>query len=328
MNFTLTRKSMKDFGDKYAQAETYGFEPSDSPYLVPVDEGYRFDNVDAMRLMTIAWAREWERKEGTHRKGILFFGPTGSGKTSLIEQFFARLNVPLLRVTWNPKREADEMLTDRILVDGMLLDRDQAITTAARQGLPVVINELDLADPAELVSLNDVIEKGLIVLPNGETIQAKRGFMVFATANTAGVDDEDGVYHGTRSQNASTLRRFYKICLGYPSVEDEVNFLKERFPHLKDSPLIEGVANVAVKIRQAFAGTSDAVQLSKPISRPETVDWLELIDAMRYLKGTSTNIVEYALSFVFTNGMSEGDRAAVKLILESVFVNNDLEAAP
>lgn len=314
--------SMANFGPQYSNATTAGHStPKQSPYNVVVNPEYRFDNVDAMRIMTAAWGREWTRGEQEHRKGVMMYGPTGSGKSSFVEQFFARLNVPLVRVTWNPKGEASELLTDRILVDGMLLDRDQAITIAARQGLPLLVNEIDLADPAELVSLNDIIEKGLIVLPSGETIQAPRGFMVFATANTAGVDDEDGVYHGTRSQNASTLRRFFKVELGYPSLQDEIEFLTAKAGPDAEPGLITSVASTVVKIRQAFEGTIDGVRLSKPISRPEAVDWLALLGTMGYLRDSGINVAEYTLGFAFSNGMPEAETTALRLIIEQCFTS-------
>jgi midasin (ATPase involved in ribosome maturation) len=307
------------FGDVYRGALMPGFTDADtSPYQVPIDPEYRFDNVDAMRLMSQVWAREWERPEHRHRKGVLFFGPTGSGKSSFAEQFFARLRVPVVRVTWNPKREADQMITDKVLVDGMLLDKDQAIAIAAKQGLPLIINELDLADPGELVSLNDVIEKGVVTLPNGETFIAARGFVVFATSNTSGVDDEEGVYHGTKAQNASTLRRFFQIRMGYPTEDTEKAFLAELFPKLSDA-FVGSVAKVVTKIRQAYEGTLDGKRLSKPISRPETLDWVDLMGRFAYLKTKGVNVAEYAMGFAFANGLPDGDKTTVHHIIEQHF---------
>jgi MoxR-like ATPase len=317
MQYQQVKASMACFGPQYATASVVGFESNSSPLNVPIDAGYLFQDLDAMRIMVAAWNREWTRPEEAHRKGVLFFGPTGSGKSSFVEQFFARLNVPLARITWTPRKEASELLTDRVLVDGTLLDRDQVLVIAARQGVPVLINEIDLADPAELVSLNDIIERGVITLASGEIVKANRGFMVFATANTAGIEDADGVYHGTQAQNASTLRRFFKAELGYPSEIQEREFLDKAAQHC--DPLIRAiVAKMATKIRQAFAGTLDGVCLSKPISRPEMVDWAMLAAQFGYLHNQGINPLEYAMGFAFANGAPAGDQAAIKLMLEQV----------
>lgn len=287
-------------------------------YLLGSDPEYMFDNLDVMRLLVYAWNREWTRPEGRHRKGVYLSGPTGSGKSSVIEQFFARIGVPLVRTTWNPKRESEEMLTRRTLENGQLHDVDQAIAIAAKLGLPVKIDEIDLADPAELVALNDLIEKGVIALPNGQTITAERGFMVFCTANTAGVEDETGIYHGTRSLNASTLRRFFCVEMDYPSEAAESSFLKRVFPKFP-AQLIESSAKTVTMIRQAAAGTLDGKRLTFPISRPETIDWIEMMGAFAKVTFDGTNAAQYAMSACFAQRLPVADREVVSGIVESVF---------
>lgn len=306
------------FGDKYQGAEVHGFAENDSQWLVPINPDYIFDNTDAMRMMHQVWGRELERPESRHRKGIYFSGPTGSGKTSFVEQFFARLNVPLLRATWNPKREAEDMVSTQTLVDGDLLPRDQAIAIAARQGLPVLINEVDLADPGELMALADVVEKGLITLPNGQAFTAERGFIVFCSANTAGTDDEAGIHHGTRSQNVAFLRRFFHVHMGYPDLDAEVEYLQTAFPKAEQT-FLECAAKVAVKIRQAFEGTADKERLSSPISRPELLDWVDMMFRFEGLKSKGKNVAEFAMDMCFARRLNEADRITVFSIVENCF---------
>lgn len=322
-SFNTITMNMADrgFGQQY-QANIIGFADNNSPWLVPVDPDYVFDNVEAMRLMHQVWVREWERPDGRHRKGIYFHGPTGSGKTSFVEQFFARLNVPLLRVTWNPKREADELISTQTLVDGDLLPRDQAIAIAAKQGLPLLINEVDLADPGELMALADVVEKGLITLPSGQSFTAKRGFLVFCSGNTAGSEDDYGIHHGTRSQNAAFLRRFFHFRMEYPTEEAEAAFLRKVFPNVSGEPLeavVEAAAKVAVKIRQAFEGTADKERLSAPISRPEVIDWVDMMFRFAPLTNKGVNVAIWAMDVCFANRLNEADRHTVHSIVENCF---------
>ena len=251
-------------------------------------------------------------------KGAYLFGPTGSGKTSVIEQFFARLGVPLVKVTWAPRREADDLLHSKTLVDGTLLNVEQAITIAARNGYPVLIDEVDLGDPGELAALNEVIERGLISTPDGTTIRAARGFLIFCTGNTAGAEDEDGTYHGTRSQNAAFLRRFFAVRVGYPDEAAELAFLKQQLPEASE-PVLESAARTAVRLRQAYEGTTDNQRLSASISRPEVVDWVDMMQRFHYLIDRGVNVAEYALGFVFTNRLTAADQRAAQEILKSCF---------
>lgn len=306
------------FGAKYAKSMIPAFEPNDSQWLVPVNPGYCFDNVDALRMMYQSWSREWTRPDHRHRKGIFFSGDTGCGKTSFVEQYFARINVPLLRTTWNPKREAEDMVHTTTLVDGMTLVQDQNIAIAAKLGLPVLINEIDLAEPGELMALADIVEQGLITLPSGKSFIAKRGFVVYCTGNTAGSDDEAGIYHGTRSQNTAFLRRFFHVQMSYPSEEADVEFLKEALPDASDG-ILESAARVAKKIRDAFNGTADKDRLSAPISRPELLDWVEMMHNFSPLKKQGVKVAEFALDMCFSRRLSESDRTVVHSILENNF---------
>lgn len=312
------------FGEQY-KAMCPGFLRAfveDDPNLVKVNPNYRFDNVDVMRMMQQCWAREWERDEHTHRKGIFFSGPSGSGKTSFPEQFFARLNVPLVRTTWNPKRETEELIQTQTLVDGDLLPKDQAIMIAARMGYPLLINEMNLADPGEAMALTDVIEKGLITLPSGQTFQAKRGFMVFVAANTNGGDDDTGLYHGSVAQSRAFRRRFFHVHMGYPTKDAELALLQHTFPNAQPG-LLEGAANVAERIRQACDGTADRERLNADFSRPELLDWVDSMFRFSKLKDRGVNVAIFAMDYVYSAGLSESDRMTVHAIVENHFKMDD-----
>lgn len=320
----IQKKDLADlgYGEMFRRMEMFvPIISSTNAYLIPKDPEYRFDNLNAFRILWHSWVREFKRTESSHRKGVYLHGPTGSGKSSLIEQFFAYMGMPMVRLTWTPKREADDLLAGKTLIDGNLLPVDQGIAMAARNGWPVVIHEIDLADPAELVALNDVIEKGIITTPDGDTFVAKRGFVVYATSNSNGTDDNSGIYHGTNSLNSSTLRRFFSLELDYPSEEAELDFLKAKMPG-QDVRVLQGVARVAVKIRQAFAGTMDGLSLSAPISRPETVDWVEMMGTFQGLKAKGINVAHYAMGFAYTNRLPASDVIVVNEIIDSYFVQS------
>lgn len=314
------------FGAAYAGAIAPAYPPTSDPSwlarCIPVDPAYAFDDRHVLRLMLFAWSREWFRKESHPRKGVFLFGPTGSGKTTYIEQFFARLNVPLVRVTWKPRQEANDVLFTQTLQNGNVATVEQGIVLAARNGWPLLINEADLADPAELMTLNDVIDKGLITLPDGTVITAARGFMVFITANTAGSMDETGSYAGTRPLNAATLRRFYFRELAYATEEKELEWLRDAFAgYLQvDEPLLKAAASVATKLRQAYEGTLDGMRMQHPMSRPELFDWVEMLARQGAgLSKHGENAAVYTLDNAFANRLSAADRLTAQTIASTVF---------
>lgn len=289
-----------------------------SPWLVHRDESYVFDCTEAMRVMYLVWTREISRPDHRHRKGLFLHGPTGCGKTSFIEQFFARINVPLIRTTWNPQREAEELVSTNTLVDGDILPKNQAIAKAAQLGIPVLINEIDLAQPGELMALADVIEKGLISRPDGSTFIAERGFIVFATGNTAGNGDDTGLYADTRSQNCALMRRFFHLEMGYPSEENELSFLRETFPAANDA-LLQNSARVIAMIRQAYDGTASRERLSSPISRPEAIDWVEMMLRSSGLTEKGVNVASFAMNLAFSARLTDADKMTVDTIVENCF---------
>ncbi|MDV5469036.1 AAA family ATPase [Klebsiella pneumoniae] len=72
-----------------------------------------------------------------------------------------------------------------------------------REGHLLLINEVDLADPAELAGLNDVLEgRPLVIAQNGgEIIKPHPMFRVVVTGNSTGSGDASGLYQGVMMQN-------------------------------------------------------------------------------------------------------------------------------
>lgn len=319
-HFPVTTLDMRacGFGPEFA-GDIPGFSGTDnSPYLVPTDPAYVFDNTEAMRTMYLVWTRELTRDANRHRKGLFISGPTGSGKTSFIEQFFSRLQVPVIRTTWNPKREAEELVHSQTLVDGDILPRNQAIATAAELGIPVLINEIDLAEPGELMALADIIEKGFITRPDAVSFTAKRGFMVFATGNTAGGGDESGMYADTRTQNGAVLRRFFHLHMGYPKIDQELEFLRDAFPNAPDT-LLQSSSKVIDMIRRAYDGTANRDRLSAPISRPEALDWIDMMLRSAGLANKGVNVAQFALNMAFSARLNASDQVVVENIVSTCF---------
>lgn len=295
---------------------------ADHVHAARVDPNFQFDNLELDRLITVCLNREWQRKEDDARRGILMMGPTGSGKTTYIRQRLARQGIPLVDMTWTESMETNDALFTQELVGGDLSIAYAAVTQAAIGGYPVMINEFDMARPGQAAGLNEVIDTGRIVIPlTGEVIQAKRGFHVFATCNSSFLEDVSGAYAGTRGQNASLYRRFFKYFLGYPGEEQTAAFVKERYP---DFGFAAETARFAYLLRQAagsdgFTSGSDNHRIGIDFSRGTLVEWLDFAGSVGYLKDKGESPLKYALKPVFYDGRPAEEVASIMHLFDLAF---------
>lgn len=277
----VTYKGADLFGPIVGNSMFEGFapDPATARYVPPIKKDYVFDNVVPLRWLSYAHKREWTRADGASRKGVYFFGPTGSGKTSLIQQFYARLNIPVILISWAGNRKLDDLLTSTGIVLGDTTTIENALPLAANNGWPVIQDELDAAQPDELLGMNPMVETGVITLPNGDVIHAKRGFVSHGTGNTGTIMDVDGIHAGTKSQNVSVVSRYFQCEVGYPDQDAEAAWLAQMVPSAQPE-LVACVAQGISKIRQAYVGTDNGEErLPAPIRRPQGQDWLEAMMA-------------------------------------------------
>jgi cobaltochelatase CobS len=209
-NVKLGAKKLQTWGWKHPHATT--------PKL---DSDYVFRN-ELMALLIPAHEDKGER--------VLFIGPTGSGKSTVIEQTAARLNVPFYRVN------LDNEITKADFVGQYTLKGDETVyqygvlPLAMKQGAWLLVDEWDMGNAGVTACLQAVLEgKPLQIADTGEIVQPADGFRIFATGNTKGQGDETGMYSGTQVQNAAQLDRFTMVEeVGYPSPAIERNIIKKQ----------------------------------------------------------------------------------------------------
>lgn len=136
-------------------------------------------------------------------------GPTGNGKSTMVEQICAKYKKPLIRVNLNMMVDEEVLIGSKTLVDGNVAIVEGPVLIAMRTGATLLLDEIDAGAANTLLCLQPILEgKPYYFKLKNELITPAIGFNVMATANTKGKGSDDGRYIGTNVLNEAFLERF------------------------------------------------------------------------------------------------------------------------
>lgn len=292
-----------------------GFD-TPGPLTPPRNDRYRFR--PSLLSDLLAWHRGIA--PGRHHDGLWLTGPMGSGKSSLVVETAARLNLNLVQVNGKRRLEIADLVGHLTVIGGDVLFQDGPLTTALRHGWWLLVNEVDLVDPGELAGLNTVLDGGPLVIPDngGEVVHPAPGFGLICTANTVGLGDRSGLYAGTRQMNAALLDRFWTVEVDYPEASEEARVIRETVPDLP-AEIVGKMVEVANEVRRLFAGGGDeGRQIETTFSTRTLVRWAYLT---RQYRGAPRPL-DHALKRALTNRAEPETAAAIHGIVQRVMGDN------
>jgi MoxR-like ATPase len=186
---------------------------------------------------------------------VFVTGHSGNGKTMSIEQACAKAKRKFICISMTPETDEGDLLGNYVLIDGNMEWRDGPVTTAARQGAVLCIDEIDYG-AQNLSCLQRVLEgKPFMLKKKGELIVPAEGFTIFATANTKGKGSDDGRYMFTNVLNEAFLERFLNTYeQKWPPVRTEKKIIEKELQSVgrEDSDFADKLVMWADTIRKTF----------------------------------------------------------------------------
>lgn len=231
---------------------------------------------------------------------LYVFGPTGSGKSSCINQLAAKLNYPVFEVTGHSRLEFPELIGHHVLRQGNMEFEYGPLALAMKYGGIFLLNEIDLLEPSTAAGLNGILDGQPLCIPEngGELVVPHEMFRFAATANTNGGSDESGLYQGTLRQNLAFMDRFFLCKIDYPAPEAE-ELLLEKTAGALPLETRKKMVEYANEVRRLFMGGQENSFNSRAIeitfSTRTLLRWASLTIRYQPLAHQNIQPVAYAL---------------------------------
>jgi cobaltochelatase CobS len=268
-----------------------------SQYTPDIDKTYRFN--EEVTLSILAGFK--------HNRRVLVQGYHGTGKSTHIEQVAARLNWPCVRINL----DGNISRIDLIGRDAIVLKEGKQVTEFAdgiipwslKQPMAIVFDEYDAARPDVMFVIQRLLEAEgkFTLIDKNKVLSPNPYFRIFATANTIGLGDASGLYHGVQPINQGQMDRWNIVAtLNYLPKDEEVNIVLAKAPKLnKDKKLVEQMVTMAGLSREGFK----AGDISTVMSPRTVITWAENYEIF--------NNLETSFKLTFLNKCDELEREII-----------------
>ncbi len=252
-----------------------------------------------------------------YNRRVMIQGYHGTGKSTHIEQVAARLNWPTVRVNLDSHVSRIDLIgKDAIkLVEGkqVTVFHEGILPWALRNPTAIVFDEYDAGRADVMFVIQRVLEAEgkLTLLDQNEVITPNPYFRLFATANTVGLGDTTGLYHGTQQINQGQMDRWNLVAtLNYLSHDAEVAIVLAKVPQMnteKGRKCVAQMVTLADLTRTAFMQGD----LSTVMSPRTVISWAQ--NSRIFDNGG------YAFRLTFLNKCDELERQTVAEFYQRLF---------
>src|SRR5690242_129297 len=276
-------------------------------HVPDLDEDYLFNRETTLAILA----------GFAYNRRVMITGYHGTGKSTHIEQVASRLNWPCVRVNL----DSHVSRLDLVGKDAIVLKEGKQITEfqdgilpwALQNNIALVFDEYDAGRPDVMFVIQRVLEISgkMTLLDQKRVIRPHPAFRLFATANTVGLGDTSGLYHGTQQINQGQMDRWSIVTtLNYLPHDREVDIVLAKAKHYtgkEGRDIVNKMVRVADLTRNAFMNGD----LSTVMSPRTVITWAENADIFKD--------IGFAFRVTFLNKCDELERPIVAEFYQRCF---------
>ena len=280
------------------------------------DPDYIFDRETTLAILA-GFARN---------RRVMITGYHGTGKSTHIEQVAARLNWPCVRVNLDSHISRIDLVGKDAIVlqDGKQITefRDGILPWALQSNVALCFDEYDAGRPDVMFVIQRVLEVSgrLTLLDQNKVIKPHPSFRLFSTANTVGLGDTSGLYHGTQQINQGQMDRWSIVAtLNYLPHDREVEIVQAKVKSFRETKQGKETIGKMVRVADLTRNAFIAGDLSTVMSPRTVITWAENSEIF--------GDMGFAFRLTFLNKCDELERALVAEFYQRCFGHELPESA-
>ena len=268
-------------------------------YVPEIDDAYRFDRDTTLAILA----------GFAYNRRVMIQGYHGTGKSTHIEQVAAHLNWPCVRVNLDSHISRIDLIGKDAIVlrDGKQVTeyREGMLPWALQHPVALVFDEYDAGRPDVMFVIQRVleVEGRMTLLDQNKVIRPHPSFRLFSTANTVGLGDTSGLYHGTQQINQGQMDRWNIVAqLNYLEHDAEVEITLAKCPEYRSE---EGRKTLSRMVSLADLSRSGfmAGDISTVMSPRTVITWAE--------NARIFGDLGFAFRLTFLNKCDEAERSII-----------------